>query len=232
MANENTLQRQQEYSFKEFYSKAQNIAPDLPNYIASSLMAAENQGLIDRSYYDPNGVLDEVYITVFENYRDEGNDGKLKNILYKISLARVEGLIRDEEYTPNDPSTTGILKEELDALSEKFTVDGEGEIIMQEELDDISYQQQKNRVEHIYMDESLVAQIVDRFQLENKFILAKNKRINLGILYSNIPSISRSVVELYVYGKQEEPDITEILEVEPASVQRVLKIVREKFRLI
>ena len=85
--------------------------------------------------------------------------------------------------------------------------------------------------ENIYLDESLVQHLVRKFELDDKFIGAENKR-HLGALYNAIPSISKSIVELYAYGNQEVGEIKNILEVEQASVERVLKIVREKFRLI
>ncbi len=231
MTVDNTLRKKKSPEFKEFFTKAEVVHHELCSYVTSSLSAAENLGLIDRQYYDPDGILDEVYMSVFEKYTDKLTDSDLKYLLFRTSLEKIEQLIRDEEYTPNDPSTTGILKQELDALEKKFIVDADGDWIFQEELDDISYKQDRRRSENIYLDESLVQLLVQKFELEDKFIGAENKR-HLGALYNAIPSISKSIVELYAYGDQEVGEIKNILEVERASVERVLKIVKEKFRLI
>ena len=231
MTVDKTSNKEKSPEFKEFFTRAEVVHHELHRYVTFSLMAAENQGLIDRQYYNPDGILDEVYMSVFGRYTDQLKDSELKYLLFRSSLEKIEQLIRDEEYTPNDPSTTGILKQELDALEKKFIVDADGDWIFQEELDDISYKQDRKRSETIYLDESLVQQLVQKFELDDKFIAAENKR-HLGALYSAIPSISRSIVELYAYGEQELGDIENILKVERASVERVLKIVREKFRLI
>ncbi len=228
---DNTIQNQHTPEFKEFYDKAKTMLPDLKKYMTFSLLAAENLGLIDRSYYDPDGVLDEVYLAVYEESSGELENRDLKILLFRRSLQKIEQLIRDEEDTPNDPSTTGILKQELDRLEKKFHLDADGDWMFQEELDDISYQQERKRSDNIYLDDILVEKLVEKFDLEEKFLGAENKRL-LGALYNAIPSISRSIAELYAYGEQEEADIVEILQVEAASVRRVLKIVKEKFRLI
>ena len=217
--------------FKKFYSELETIIPELKNYITFSITAAENQGLIDRGYYSPEGILDEVYLHVFEqhgnNYRPE-----LKALLFKTSRQKIIQLVRDEEYTPNDPSTDGFLKEELDALNFKFTADAEGGIMIQDELEDISYHQERRRKEPIYLNDELVAQLIVRFHLEDKFILAKDRRLLLGELYTAIPPICKSIVEYYVYGKLNEEEIASILNVDQSSVDRVLKVVGEKFQLI
>ena len=217
--------------FEKFYLKLVSLIPELKNYVNSSITAAENQGLIDRGYYDSEGILDEVFLHVFEQYSNTPWT-ELKFLLFKKSHEKIIQLIRDEEYTPNDPSTTGILKGELQALNFKFTADADGEVMIQDELDDISYQQERRGKEPIYLDDSLIAQIIVKFQLEDKFILAKDRRILLGELYSAIPPTCRSIVEFYVYGSLDEEEISKVLDVEIASVNRVLKVVREKFHLI
>ena len=232
MAAEETMRNQDHPDFTQFYGKIVGVDSDLKNFIQSSLMASENQGLIDRSYYDPEGIADEVYMAVFQEYNTGTSVEELKILLFRRALFKLDKLIRDEVNTPNEPSTGGMLKAELDRLDKKFIADVDGELIMQEELDDISYKQDRNRKETIYLDDQLISQIVSRFDLEDKFTLAKEKKIHLGLLYSSIPDISRSIVELYVYGRQEEAEITRILNVEDASVSRVLMIVQEKFRLI
>ena len=226
-----TVHNQENIDFRKFYERLQSIVPQLRNYVTYSLMAAENLSLIDRSYYDPDGVLDQVYLNMFREQEGQDPTAELKHVLYKRSLERIEQLIRDEEYTPNDPSTTGMLKVELDRLEKKFTLDADGDWMFQEELEDISYKQDRKRSENIYLDDALVGKLVQRFELDDKFVAAENKRY-LGSIYNSIPSISRSIVELYAYGNMEQQDIAQILDVEEASVKRVLKIIKEKLRLI
>ena len=232
MATEKTKGSQDHPDFKAFYDKVVGVDPDLKNFIQSSLLASENQGLIDRGYYDHEGVSDEVYLAVFQDYTADTPVEALRILLFRRALFKLDQLIRDEVNTPNEPSTGGMLKAELDRLDKKFIVDVDGELIMQEELDDISYKQERSHMEPIYLDDHLIEQIVSRFDLDDKFTLAKERKIQLGILYSSIPSISRSIVELFVYGRQGENNIVDILDVEDLSVTRVLKIVQEKFRLI
>ena len=217
--------------FETFYKSQESLIPVLKNYITLALLATENQGLIDRSYYDPDGVLDEVFLEVYNELSKGAETVDPHYLLFKRSQGKIEQLIRDEVNTPNEPSTSGILKQELDRLDKKFTIDAGGDWMFQEELDDISYKQERSGSENIYLDDRLVAQLVSRFELEDKFIAARNKRL-LGMHYSAIPEISRSIVELFAYGNRTDEEIAIILDVELASVERVLKIVREKFELI
>ncbi len=229
---EKATKNQKSPEFKKFFKGLGPLSTEVKAYLTSGLLAAESQGLIDRRYYDADGILDEVYLSVYQQYTEVLGKAELKQMLYRKSLEKLQQLIQDEKYTPNDPSTTGILKDELDALDERFTADAEGDLLMHEELDDISYKQKKRRSETIYLDDFLIAQIVDRFGLKDKFILANEKRIHLGLLYNSIPTICRTIVELYAYGRLQEEEIAQILNVELASVLRVIKVVREKFKLI
>ncbi|MEN8789773.1 MAG: hypothetical protein ABF295_09680 [Flavobacteriaceae bacterium] len=229
---EKAINNRESPEFKEFFQGLGTLGSEVKAYLSSSLLAAENQGLIDRRYYDPDGILDEVYLSVYQQYTDVMPETDLKQLLYRKSHEKIQQLIRDEKFTPNDPSTTAILKDELDALDERFTADAEGELLLHEELDDISYKQERRMSETIYLDDFLIAQIVDRFGLKDKFTLAKQKRIHLGLLYQSIPPICKTIVELYTYGRLQEEEIAKILNVEPASVLRVIKIVREKFKLV
>ncbi len=231
MTTGDTIKSQGYPNFETFYNGQESLIPELKNYITYALLATENQGLIDRSYYDPDGILDEVFLEVFKELSEGSVSVDPDYLLFKRSLGKIEKLIRDEVNTPNEPSTSGILKQELDALDKKFTVDAGGDWMFQEELDDISYQQKQGGSGNIYLDDKLVEQLVARFELEDKFIAARNKRL-LGMHYSAIPDISRSIVELFAYGNRSKEEIAKILDVERASVQRVLKIVHEKFELI
>ncbi len=221
-----------ENNFKEFYNTIHYMVPELKNFMTASLKAAENQGKIDRQYYDAYGMLDDVYLSVFKVFQQDMEEAEIQTLLFRHSLQKISELVEAEKLTPNHPSTGDILKDEMDALDEMFTAEADGDLIFLDELDDISYNQERRRREVVYLDESLVAMLIVKLGLEDKFLLSKEKRRLLGILYEAIPPRSKSVMELYVYGDRTVKEISVIMEVDENHIQRILKIIAEKFRLI
>lgn len=60
-----SMHHNHETEFEEFYKKIMAAIPNLKKFAASKLKLAENEGLIDKGFYDSNGILDEVFFGSF-----------------------------------------------------------------------------------------------------------------------------------------------------------------------
>ena len=222
----------EENDFEQFYNKISSLVPDLKKFTARSLKAAESQGAIDRGFYNAEGILDEIYLEVFKDFSDIIDEEKLKTILFSKAVQKIEEKKIIEQETPEYQSTEKMLKQELDALDERFTTQADGDLILNTELDDISYKQHTERPLNIILDETLEQQLIKKLDMSDTLLPSLERRTIFGALYNNIPPRSKSVLELFAFGNRSFYEISEILEVPEDIIDRIMDKLKERFRLL
>lgn len=222
----------EEEDFRSFYRKIVSYVPEVKEFLANSLQAAENVGQIDRGYYHPDDLLDEVYLELFTKFDAEWDVKMLRYLLFKKAVDKLNEKMALEAMEPESTNTNALLKEELDRLNEDFTTDGDGDLILNTELDDISYKQTKTSRNTVYMDASVENPILEKLKLDNAFQLAARRRANFGYLYNTIPRISKTIFELYAFANLRVSEIALILEIEDEKINKVIKVVSERFKRV
>ena len=230
MEDKAVQQHKEQNKFDQFYKKIEAFVPDLKNFLTGSLRNAEDQGLLDRGFYQPEEIMDELFLETYKEFAEEKDVKKLRRTLYRKSIQKIE--TKEAEDIPDEVNTHALLKQELKALSEDFTAEGDGDRILMEDLDDISYMQKKGWNMEVRLSEMMENQLVKKFDLHEEALLSEEKKKILGILYTNIPERSKVIVELFAFGHQDTHEISEILEVPERVVERVLFKVKERFKLL
>jgi len=225
-------QLKKEKDFKTFYQKIETMVPEIRRFVSNSLKAAENEGKLDRGYFNADGVLDEVYLAIFSQLDPSWDDARLRYLLFKKAVANLNDKKAIEASQPESVNTNDLLKEELDRLDEAFTTDGDGDLILNTELDDISYKQERKHATPIFMDETVVSPVIKKFKLSDDIQLSTARRGAFGYAYNSIPHFSKTIFELYAFGDRNTAEIAEILAIKEQLVQKVLKIVTERFKRI
>lgn len=232
MPTKELLKYKAENNFKDFYDKIKTLVPELERFMVASLKVSENQGKIDRQFYNAQGMLDEVYLEVFETFSEEMDLEVLKRRLFEKSVEKIDELVELEKEFSTEIHADDILKHELKRLQEKWFVDIDGDLLLKTELDDISYKQDHKWSPEIVLDDDLEKQLIDSLNLDEALLLSEEKRSWMGSIYGAIPLKSRHILELFVFGEQTAGEIASILSVEKDKVDRILKIINEKFRLL
>lgn len=232
MPTKELLKYKAEDNFNDFYHKIQSLVPELERFMVASLKVSENQGKIDRQFYDPRGMLDEVYLGIFKELSEEMDLDSLKQLLFKKSVDRIDELVEQEAEFTTAIHADDILKHELKRLQEKWFVDIDGDLLLKTELDDISYKQDHHWSPQIVLDDDLERVLIQKLELDESNLIAEEKRRWMGSIYGAIPSRSRHILELFIFGDQTEKDIASIMKVEEEKVNRILRIIFEKFRLL
>jgi len=222
----------EENDFEQFYNKISSLVPDLKKFTARSLMAAECQGAIDRGFYSAEGILDEIYLEVFKDFTAILDEERIKIILFSKAAQKIEEKKIIEQETPDYLPTEKMLKQELDALDEKFTTQADGDLILNTELDDISYKQPRQRPSNVILDRTLEQQLIKKLDMSDTLLPSLERRTIFGALYNFIPTRSKSVLGLYAFGNRSVHDISEILEVPEEVVDRIMEKLKERFRLL
>ena len=209
-----------------FNNKVVSMTQHLQAYVKHRLYIAEATGILPKNMYISNDFIDEAIAKFYENGYDvdmEASDIKLK--LFKIADADLDDLFKNEAFHKDTFSTNSILEEELDSLEEQFTVDEGLDLIMNDELDDISYKQDNKHWQLFLYDDNNASSISEINQTESI-----NHDVLFGKFYSWLPLKVSDIVDLLVFGKLTYQEIAHVKNIEPKRVERVLKLVTKTFR--
>ncbi|GAB4384026.1 MAG: hypothetical protein Kow0075_16120 [Salibacteraceae bacterium] len=85
-------------------------------------------------------LMDEIYLALYERYAEQPrNKDEFTAWCYEVAREVVDDYIEQNASPTGEVSIEELASKELRTLEEKFTADAEGDLIMYEELDDISY---------------------------------------------------------------------------------------------
>ena len=183
---------------KAFNRKVVTATNFLQAYVKHRLYIAESMGIIPKNMYSSADIIDSGIVAFYEQgYDIDMNANNIKLKLFKIVTTNLDTLFKNEDFHKNTMSTDTILKDELEHLEEHYTVDLDLDFIMNEELNDISYNN-NNELQYFAYNNSNDL-ILNAFELKN--ITTEQSTKALGHLYSWLPLNVSNIVDLYVFGK-------------------------------
>ncbi len=214
-----------------FDKKTLSIIHLLHPYVKQRLKVGESFGILPKNMFQSNGIIDEVVLEIYESkthYKKEF--GALRLLMFDEANKKLERLFENEKWHKKSISTKLILEEELKLLEENFTIDGGMDLIMNEELDDISYHQ--NDDEHYFLTNGESNENIMTFLgiQKNSINELKSKRNILQDMYNNLPLQTSNVVDLYVLGKLNLQEIAGILDADILELKRIIQFVKENFK--
>lgn len=213
---------------REFSKKLLSIVPHLHPYVKHRLYIAESVGILPQNMYCSNGIIDDAILNLYNEDLDiEIDKLSLELQLFKIADELIDELYIREGWHQSTISTNYFLKSELEKLEENYTVEGDNELIMKEELDDICYHQNsEDKQNFIYDDmDSDIIKIID-----NEPSSDNRKQKLLGKFYSWLPMETSKIIDLFVFGKLNFEEIAKIKEITSNEVKEIIIDVRRSFR--
>ncbi len=211
-----------------FEKKVVSTSQQLHPYVKHRLYIAESMRVIPKNMYSSSGVIDESIAKFYENGYDIDIDANaLKLKLFKYADAELAIIFKKESFHKNTISTNSILEEELDALEEKYTIDDGFDYVMNDELNDISYQQDQKH-KHLFLYNEDENAMLSAFQLDD-VSNDKSKEL-LGSLYSWLPLNVSSIIDLLIFGKLSFEEIAKVKSIEVKRVEFIYEEVKNKFK--
>ena len=210
-------------SFNELVLK---ILPEIRKYVNDRLKTAIKKGHFSIKKYKADDVIDQLFITIFDNIEEVENENDFYLWLFKKTNELLDDLIVEEEF--NELFFNNIddySRPEWDEMQEKFSTDGGGDLLMIEELDDFSYNHNDYSLSHVFVEdnEKGLAEKLDVKLGEDKI----NEHIELVL--HNMPSAMRIVFYLYTNQKLQ---IEEIAELQKKTINEVEKLLSEAKKVI
>lgn len=211
--------------------KTLTIVHLLQPYAKQRIRVGELLGFFPKNMYKSNEIIDEVVLETYEQgFQKSKNAEDLRLAMFDILNRRMSALFQSEEWHKDSISTKYILDEELKQLEENFTTDGGNDLIMNEELDDISYHQNDSETEGLPYDEE--EEGVKTFLGLDKikqFEEYKDRK-SLRKVYYKLPVNTSNIVDLYILGKLSFHEISGILKMEVGEVKEIVNFVRETIK--
>ncbi|MBL7473509.1 hypothetical protein [Robertkochia sediminum] len=215
---------------EDFGKRILSVTPHIYPYLKHRLYVAEATGLIPRNMYKANGLLDDAIVDLYDEADDLEDDMKLKLRLFALVDKRLDDLYENESFHKNTMSTSEILSKELASLEENYVMDADDDLMMNEDLDDISYHQQDEHKQVFLYDDAEKNLIKSLDLTDPERDLKKSERLRFNKVYTWLPHKTSNILDLYVFGKMSVNEISQIKGIDTHEIHKLLHTVRKSFR--
>jgi DNA-directed RNA polymerase specialized sigma24 family protein len=215
----------------DFGRKVISILRQIRPYVKHRLYTAETIGIVPRNMYSTSGIIDDAVVKLYESKDGKfDNQKELKLELFKLVSQQVDKLFKKEEFHKYTLSTSKVLEKELELMEEDFTIDVDNDLLMKEDLDDISYRQNQDSHHELLYDESEKS-LLRTFDLhDEREDFNEDKRRALNKVYSWLPYETSNIVDLLVFGKLKYKEIAMIKDLSKNEVKKSIQAVSNNFR--
>jgi len=167
--------------------------PQVKRYIIKRLNTAISKGNLPRGKYSPNDFIDQLFIEVYDHFGEVKSKENFYLWLFKKADELLEETIVDEEFNEIFfENIDDFSQPEWDEMIEKFSTDGDGDLVMMEELDDISYGKNTYVLNHVFVEDNnneMIAKLDKEWGQENI-------RKHTDMILYHLPLPMRAVFEL------------------------------------
>jgi len=213
---------------KSFNALFLEILPEVRKYVKRRLATAISKGQIDKNKYSPDDFIDQLFVEAYDHIDKIEDAEELHPWLFKkVDELLADILIEEEFDTLFFENIENYSKPEWDEMIEKFSTDGGGDLVMIEELDDISYADSKSNYlqNHVFQqdtDNELIAKLDKELDQEN---LSKH----IQVVLHHLPSSMRRVYEL---SSEHHFSVSQIARIRSISEQEVRELLEGAKRCI
>ena len=226
------LPRLQELKRKEdltaFKALMKKNIPGVKRYIASVLWAAVSRHAIPGGKYKADDFVDELYLRACDQIHTVKEEKTLREWLFKKADELLNEAITEEQFDQAFiENIDRISQPEWDEMEEKFSTDGDGDFVMEEELDDISYPKNDYTLDDVFIEEE-EPQLIEKL---NRELTEDQIRRHINMVLNQLPIIARSVFDLAVNQQFEPREIAAIKNLSLSEVHQYLRQTRKYLRI-
>ncbi len=212
---------------KAFYALFSRIIPQLRNYIKTRLQELVHEGHFPHNFYEVDDFVDDLFIAVYENFKNLHNEEDFYMFLFsEIDTLLQEVQTREDKHHQSVENIEPYLRSERNSLRERFTAELDGDLIMKEELNDISYDLIFKYLQPI-AGEANSTEIDDKIDREQR---AKSRNASIDALLSKFPQEHRNVATLYIHFHLTAPEIVRVTKLPRIEVEHILDGIKHNLR--
>lgn len=209
-----------------FRDQLRRMVPKVQQYLARRLSMAYLTGALSKGIISPTEIVNRVYLELFIQF--EGAVSIAED--WEVMVYQVTDQVLDKEIAERDFERRHFIglqhfeQWELSDFEEKFTIDADGELVMVEDLEDISIHQKVYDAEAVFIKEDE--------NIEKAFLEQDKKTLHLLIKREllSLTEKERSIFDLYWLGGLDIDRIAKIKMLEKDSIEKMLKKVTLKVK--
>ncbi len=209
---------------KSFNEQLLKVMPELECYVQKQLNRAVAHNQINNGEYVAGDFIDLLFIEVYDHF-DQLKDGKDLHLwMFKKVDELLEDVVLENEFDSLFfNNIDDYTKPEWDAMEEKFSTDGDGDLVMLDEMDYSLYNNQDYLLNHVFI-EQMEKEFTDNLdkQLEVKKILKHTE-----LVLHNFPMAMQRVFELFAEYHFTIPEIAQITKRSDKEVESLLEVAHE-----
>ncbi|WP_426430686.1 hypothetical protein ACPX19_14160 [Winogradskyella sp. HB-48] len=210
-----------------FDKKVLTAVQHLHPYVKHRIYIAESTGILPKNMYSSNGIIDECIITLYsKGFNIEAEYSAVRLELFKLVDNYMNELFKKEVFHKNTISTDDIRKNEIAKLGEDYTVDADLDLILNTELNDISYRQDMDNELYLYEDKE--TSILNAFEVKD--LSTKQSPKVFSRFYSWLPINISNIIDLYIFGNLEFDEIAKIKNITTSRIELIFERVKKSFR--
>ncbi len=211
----------------EFDKKVLSAIQHLHPYVKHRLYIAESTRILPKNMYFSNGIIDDGIVELYEQGFDiDSSAMEIKLKLFEIIDNNLDDLFTNEAFHKNTVSTSRILEQELEKLKEDYTIDADLDLVLNTELNDISYMQDNG--EHVFVYDDSDSSVLNAFEVDDMASITSKNLI--GGLYRWLPIMAADIVDLYAFGKLSFEEIAKVKHLSVEHVEKIFTAVKKSFR--
>jgi RNA polymerase sigma factor (sigma-70 family) len=212
-----TLKREnKQESFKE---KFMELLPTIKQYIKKRLETASKKELLKQGF-SIDDFVNDLYIYVYDHIEELNDQEDFHIWLYKVVDTLIqEALIEEKLDDVLFKNIDEYSKPEWDEMEEEFSTDGDGDLVMFEELDDTSLRKDNYELKDIFIEDN-EKELTEKLEKE----LSK-ERINTHtqMVLNTLPLEAQSVFDLYALNGFDANEIARIKKMQVSNIDRLLE---------
>jgi DNA-directed RNA polymerase specialized sigma24 family protein len=196
-------------------------------YLTRGLRIALAKGVISHNKYRPEDLFDQLILEVYDHLDEVGDQNQFHSWIFQ----RAEKLLSDMEVEEEFESylydnIDDYSKAEREGMDEAFSTDGDGDLVMMDELDDISYRDHQYLLKNIFLDDAHE----DLMALMDQEDSRQRTQGHLDSVLFRLPQPMRSVFELVTEQLFSMEDVALIKGMPVARVEEMMDRTREILR--
>ncbi len=201
---------------------------EVKRYIIKRLSTALTKGNLPQGKYKADDFIDQLFIEVYDHIDEVENEKQLYPWLFKKANDLLEDKIDEEEF--DDFFLKNIdtyTQPEWDEMEEKFSTDGGGDLLMIEELDDMSYNHNDYTLNHVFIEDDEK----DWIEKIDKDLSAKDIENQIALVLHHLPLEMRTVFQLSTVKHLELVEIAEITNITIEAVKLHLATAKKALKV-
>jgi RNA polymerase sigma factor (sigma-70 family) len=207
----------------------EKVFPQIAEYLNAQLELAVKKKNIHEGNYNVADFMADLYIKAYEHIRSIEKGEYFKIWLYRTADQLLQEAITDDQFDEYFfKNLDEFSQAEIEEMEENYSTDGDGDFVLEEELDDISYSKNDYELKDVFVEDDVESEIIADL---DQNIRREKISHHIQSVMPKLSNISASILELFSRHKLNEWEIAEVKGLSVESVKSYLNEARNAIKM-